>query len=392
MRMTPRERIKAVLHHRKPDVLPWLESFYDETILSWFRQGLPPEKIIVIEWEMGRGGTNLYNWPAVKGFDAYSYFGCQGFYGCVVPVDIGPIPRFKQKILSEDDRYLTIRTETGAIAKRIRGTDRTWYSMPMFTEFPVKDRKSWEEYKKLLNPEDQRRYPKDWNKDDYVAAFENYNQGLTMMRFNGFYGFGAELMGIAPFNIALYKDPDLIHDMAAHWEYYMTESLRNAVETLKDRIDMLFWWEDMAEKHGPNMSPKLYKEYCLPHYRNLTGFLRKNKIDRIMVDSDGNINPILDLFVEAGITGIWPLEVNSNMNAIDVEKKYGEKLFLIGNLDKRELMKGGDAMRREVDSKVHVMKQAGGYIPGADHLIPLECSLERFKEYAAYIQKLLPYE
>lgn len=390
--MTPRERVKAVLNHRRPDVLPWLESFYEENILNWFKQGLPPDKVIVIEWEMGRGGTNLYNWPAVKGFDAYSYFGCQGFYGCVVPVDIGPLPRFKLRVLGEDDRYVTIRTETGAIAKRIKGEERTWYRMPMFTEFPVKDRKSWEEYKKRLDPEDPKRYPKDWNKDDYVDAFENYQQGITMMRFNGFYGFGAELMGIAPFNIMLYKDPELIHDMAAYWEYYLTETLRDAVETLKDRIDMVFWWEDMAEKHGPLMSPKLFKEYCLPHYKNLTSFLRRNKIDRIMVDSDGNINPILDLFVESGITGIWPLEVNCNMNAVEIKKKYGNRLFLIGNLDKRELAKGGAAMRKEVDSKVPIMKEMGGYIPGADHLLPFEFSLERFREYAAYLQRLLPYE
>jgi hypothetical protein len=293
--------------------------------------------------------------------------------------------------LEEDERYITMRTETGAVAKRIKGGERTWYSMPMFTDFPVKDWKSWEEYKKRLNPEDPQRYPKDWNKEDYVKTFENHQSGTTMLRFNGFYSFGAELMGIVPFNIMLYKDPELIHDMAAHWEYYIRESIRDAVETLRDRIDMVFWWEDMAEKHGPLMSPKLFREFCLPHYRNLTGFLRRNMIDRVMVDSDGNINPMLDLFVESGITGLWPLEVNCNMNIIEVKKKYGNKLFLIGNLDKRELMKGGADMRKEVDSKVPFMKEMGGCIPGADHLIPLECSLERFKEYAAYIKKLLPY-
>ncbi len=389
--MTPRGRINAVLNHRKPDVLPWLESMFDETIMAWFRQGLPTDKVIAIEWEMGRGGTNLYNWPAVKGFDAYSYFGCQSYYGCVVPLDVGPLPRFKQKIIGEDDRYVTMRTETGAIAKRIKSEGRTWYSMPMFTEFPVKDQETWGEYKKLLNPKDPRRYPKDWHKDDYLSQFENYQQGITMMRFNGFYGFGAELMGIAPFNIALYKDPELINDMAEHWEYYIRETVREAVETLKDRIDMVFWWEDMAEKHGPNMSPKLFRQYCLPHYKNLTGFLKKNKIDRIMVDSDGNINPMLDLLIESGITGLWPLEVNCNMNAIEIKKKYGNKLFLIGNLDKRELAKGGEAMRKEVDSKLPILKEMGGYIPGADHLIHVEFSLEKFKEYADYIQKLLPY-
>jgi hypothetical protein len=44
-----------------------------------------------------------------------------------------------------------------------------------------------------------------------------------------------------------------------------------------------------------------------------------------------------------------------------------------------------------VDAKVPILKEMGGYIPGADHLIPVEFTLERFREYASYIQKLLPY-
>ncbi|MEM2941915.1 MAG: hypothetical protein QXT81_00610, partial [Candidatus Bathyarchaeia archaeon] len=84
-------------------------------------------------------------------------------------------------------------------------------------------------------------------------------------------------------------------------------------------------------------------------------------------------------------------EVNCGMDAIEIKKKYGDKFFLIGNLDKRELAKGGEAMRREVDSKVPVLKDEGGYIPGADHLISLEFTLERFIEYSTYIKRLLPY-
>jgi uroporphyrinogen-III decarboxylase len=97
----------------------------------------------------------------------------------------------------------------------------------------------------------------------------------------------------------------------------------------------------------------------------------------------------LDLIVESGINGLWPLEVNAGMNALSVRKKYGDKLFLIGNLDKIELMKRGEAMRKEVDSKLPALKELGGYIPGADHLIPAEMSIAGFREYADYVKRLL---
>jgi hypothetical protein len=48
-------------------------------------------------------------------------------------------------------------------------------------------------------------------------------------------------------------------------------------------------------------------------------------------------------------------------------------------------------MMKEVGSKVPILKEMGGYIPGADHLIPVEMTLEKFKEYAEYIKELLPF-
>ncbi|WP_455368197.1 uroporphyrinogen decarboxylase family protein [[Eubacterium] cellulosolvens] len=390
--MTPRERFRATIHFRKPDLIPWLESFYDETLLHWFKQGLSADKVTVIEWAIGREGTMLANWPTVKGFDPYTYFGCQSFYGCLTPVDVGPIPRFKQRMTERTDRYIDLMTETGAVVRRLRSGDTVWYSMPMFLEFPVKDRKTWQAYKKRLNPRDPRRYAKDWEKESYIEAFESYQFGPTVMRFNGLYGFGAELMGIPAFNLMFYKDPELVHEIADYWEYFTIEVIRNAVETLKDRIDMVYWWEDMATRHGPCISPKLFQEFLFPRYRRISNFLKKNKIDRIMMDSDGYVTPILDLAVQAGITGLWPLEVNSSMDALQIRKEYGNNLFLLGNLDKRELAKGGAAMRKEVDRKIPHLIEMGGYIPSADHLIHTEFTLERFWEYSRYIKQVLGYK
>ena len=108
---------------------------------------------------------------------------------------------------------------------------------------------------------------------------------------------------------------------------------------------------------------------------------------RLQIHLEGKGTPTV--IIEAGITGVWPLEVNSNMNALELKKEYGEKLFLIGNLDKRELAKGGVDMKREVDQKVPPLKEMGGYIPGADHLIHGEFTLKAFTEYVEYIKKLL---
>ncbi len=385
--MTPRERIRNVIRFKKVDVTPWYESFAIDTILRWLSEGLPILDVAKIEWKF-RPARNFLNWPDLSGFDLYSYFGVSNLRGLIVPVDGGPIPRFKQRKIGETERYQEYIMESGAIARKIKSA-YSGYSMPQFTEFPVEDKKTWEQYKERLNPEDPRRYLMDWEKDPYLKLFEQFQGGSTMLYLTGFYGFGAELMGIPNFNLAFYKNPDLIHDMASFWEYFNIERTREAVETLKDQIDIVFWWEDLASKHGPNISPKLYREFLLPHYKRVIQFLNKNNITQVMMDSDGNLHPLLDLIIEAGITGLWPLEVNSGMDVHTIREKCGNRLFLAGNIDKRKVAQGGQTMQKEVDTKLVVMKETGGYIPGMDHVVPLDVSYTRFIEYTNYVKNRL---
>ncbi|MDH5795860.1 MAG: hypothetical protein OEZ24_07110, partial [Candidatus Bathyarchaeota archaeon] len=77
------------------------------------------------------------------------------------------------------------------------------------------------------------------------------------------------------------------------------------------------------------------------------------------------------------------------MDVRTLRKQYGNKLFLSGNLDKKEIAKDGEPMRKEIDSKLPLMKETGGYVAGLDHLVHVEFTLERFKEYASYLKEKL---
>ena len=47
----------------------------------------------------------------------------------------------------------------------------------------------------------------------------------------------------------------------------------------------------------------------MPAYKLVTGFLRDHGVNIIMVDSDGFNDPLLPLWLEGGITGMYPWEV-----------------------------------------------------------------------------------
>ena len=256
--------------------------------------------------------------------------------------------------------------------------------------WPVKDKQSWEEIKKRLDPKDPLRQPKDWNPDGYVELFRDFQAGLTKISSNGLYGFGAQLMGIERWNTVFFENPELANEIADFWEYFTIELHRPYLDTLGKYIDTVHFWEDMAEKHGPFVSRRTYEKFFLPRYKRVNRFFREKGIKHTMVDTDGNIFPLLELFVEAGIDGLWPLEVAAGMDVHKVKERFGKKLWVCGNIDKMAVCTGGEKMRQEVDYKLTAAEE-GGYAPGLDHLVPIQLTYERFIEYSDYVKAKLKY-
>jgi uroporphyrinogen decarboxylase len=196
-------------------------------------------------------------------------------------------------------------------------------------------------------------------------------------------------MGTQKFTLAFYSDADLVRDMMDYQATFIIESMREAVQALGCSIDFVVIDEDMAYKHGPFVSPKLFKEFILPGYKRVTAFLRENGIKNIFVDTDGNITPLIQLLLEGGVNGLLPLEVTAGMDAVSLRREYGRSLKLIGNLDKRALTKDPVAIQREIESKVPYLKEEGGYIPMLDHVIPADIPFENFRHYSECLKTFL---
>jgi uroporphyrinogen decarboxylase len=385
--MTPRERFKRIMNFEKPDRLLWMEDQIDTTIMRWVHEGLPLDQVMQTYYDIAGNGSLYIVFPMPYTFDASRYFGFLPVTPTgrtTVTLDLGPLPRYACKVVRETGDKVLCGDSFGGKFEY----SKIDYTMPHFQEFPVRNSKDWEEYKKRLNPSDPRRYPKDYTREQYIEAFEE-STIPTQLLVTGFYGFGRGLMGTAAFIPAFHIDPELVRDMMDTYANFLLEVLREVVETLKSRIDWVMWWEDLACGIGPNISPKLFREFILPNLKKVTSFFKKNSIDIIVMDSDGNIKPLMPLLWEGGINGTWPLEVNAGMNAVELRKKYGRTWWFLGNIDKEVLSKGKEAIKHEIDQKVPFMKEEGGYIPGLDHTIPPNIPLENFTYYANYLSSLL---
>ena len=127
----------------------------------------------------------------------------------------------------------------------------------------------------------------------------------------------------------------------------------------------------------------------MPGYRKITDLLHSAGIDVIMLDSDGNVEELIPLWLECGINFIYPMEVAAGMDVVQLRKKFGKDLIIGGGMDKRILASNKDAIFEMVMSKKSVMLE-GGYFPGVDHAIPPDISWENFTYYRQLVNSIVP--
>jgi uroporphyrinogen decarboxylase len=194
-------------------------------------------------------------------------------------------------------------------------------------------------------------------------------------------------MGTENLSLAFYDQPYLVHEMMEFIADFTIEALRRALEEVD--IDYFNYFEDFAFKTGPLMSPGVFREFMLPRYRRINEFLRAHGVSIITLDSDGNTEVLIPLFIEAGITGHWPCEVAAGMDPVKLSREYGRDMAFMGGIDKRELAKGPAAIDRELLAKIPPLLEAGGYTPYVDHTGPPDVSWQDFRYYMDLKTRLL---
>jgi uroporphyrinogen decarboxylase len=169
-----------------------------------------------------------------------------------------------------------------------------------------------------------------------------------------------------------------MHDINDH----LCKTWLGVLEEVLSRVDLDFFyiWEDMAFKNGPLISPGMFKEFITPYYMRVTDFVKARGVGVICVDTDGDCWKLIPRFMEAGVTGLYPFEVQAGMNVVEVRKQY-PGLIIMGGLDKSRVAQGKQAIDEELDSKLPLLLPQGGCIPFCDHLVPPDVSWEDFCYY-----------
>lgn len=364
--MNERERFQKTAEFGSVDraflLQPWV---WEQTHARWETEGLPRKTLLTDYFQTDQ--------------ELCAPVTSQGRYGPHLH------PPLERKVLSVTDEFEIVQDEEGNTVRFFRNDPSR--SMPEWIEYPMKDRRDWENLiKPRLDASVPGRCPTGPALDAYAQKMSDRDKPLGLWT-GSFYGWPRSFMGVERISFMIYDDPGLIHEMCEHIGDFMIELITPILQ--KVQFDYAFIWEDMAGKSGPLCSPDTYREFMLPPLKRLTELLHRHGVNAIIVDSDGNNAPLIPLWLEAGVTGLRPFEIAADSDPVGVRRQYGRDLIIQGGIDKRALSKDREAIDREVLSKVPWLCLQGGYFPQVDHLVPPDVSLENYTYYSQLLRQVV---
>jgi len=318
-------RFKAVMAFQEVDRLPVMEwaPWWDKTLDRWWQEGLSPEM------------TDRSEIRDYLGLDCHRHAWLRpAFHG--LPKVAGP----HSGLVRDMDHYLELRP--------------VLYPDPPF------------------DPE------------QYRAWGEAHERGemIVWLTMEGFFWYPRVLLGIERHLYAFYDEPDLMHLMNEDLLAYNLRIIEQFTSVCP--ADFSTFAEDMSYNHGPMLSKPLFDEFLAPHYRQIVPVLKEHGI-LPMVDSDGDVTELIPWLKEVGVEGLLPLE---RMAGVDVAKLRADhpRFRMIGAFDKTVMKLGEEAMRKEFERLLPVMR-TGGFVPSVDHQTPPDVSLERYRLYVSLLKE-----
>ena len=292
----------------------------------------------------------------------------------------GPISDIQPRILEENEETRISIDHLGRTSKLCKKTA----TIPLPLDFPVETMENWLKIKHWYSFSENR-----IDREQLLQQKTLRNKGyLTLFAIPGGYDELRELMGEVNLSIAYYEQPELIEDILST----ITDTCLKVLERVGDivPIDNLIVHEDMAGKGGPLVGPKQVKQFIVPYYKKIWDAAQSYGARLFSQDSDGDMNAVIDAFMESGLQGFYPCEPAAGMEIVKLRQKYGDKLYFKGGIDKYALLKGKNEIRKELEYKMSAsMLGSGGVIFGLDHRIPNGVTIENYRYYVQTGREIL---
>jgi len=230
------------------------------------------------------------------------------------------------------------------------GFEKKWTAeaVPIITTHPLADLRDQKNYS-FPDPDSMNRFK------SIELAMERFgeNKGIILNVRDGFSDM-RDLLGYEQSLMGLLLEPEAFTSLLNRVVDY---NLMLA-KVVKERygLEIIATTDDIATNSGLLMNPDLYHELIAPTFkRAVSGF--KDMGYKHIKHCDGNIDAVLDFWIECGIDAIDPVDPAAGYSLKGFREKLGEGICLKGNVDCRGALCSGTI--DEVVDEVKICLETG---------------------------------
>jgi uroporphyrinogen decarboxylase len=184
------------------------------------------------------------------------------------------------------------------------------------------------------------------------------------------------LCGFDVLLMSFIDDPEFVGRLGRMVNDYYARLFELAIEA---GVDVVFLTDDYAYKSGTLMSREHFERFVLPLLRRSVGAIH-DAGGLCVKHTDGDVSGILDLIVETGVDGIGPLEPAAGNDLAEIQRRWGDRVAVIGNVDVDLLSRGSAAEVQSVtETLVRALAPRGGHLLSSGNTITSSVQAENFR-------------
>jgi len=173
--------------------------------------------------------------------------------------------------------------------------------------------------------------------------------------------------------VTLATEPQYVADLLGRLTDAWLENLRRFYAAVGDRVQILQFNDDLGTQDAPFLSPQMFRELIMPHYRRGLDWVHRNTSMKVFMHNCGAIYPLIPSLIEMGVDILNPVQITARgMDPKRLKAEFGDRLvFWGGACDCQHTLTFGTPQQvaQEVEENIRIFAPGGGYVLASVHNI-----------------------
>ncbi len=211
-----------------------------------------------------------------------------------------------------------------------------------------------------------------------IAQLDAHEQYHIRFRIGSVFEVAWQLRGMQAFLMDLAMNPDIPQYIMSRLTDVYVENTRRVLDLVGDRLDMVYFYDDIATQNNLMISKDMWRQFIRPHHARIVEAVQGYGI-KVMYHSDGALRDIIPELIDLGVDVLNPIQADApGMAPQGLKDDFGAQLAFHGGVDIIQTLPRGTVqdVQDEVRARFRVLGAGGGYVLASSHHIQSDTPLE----------------